>query len=152
MRQVLCALVVSVCCSIADAQAPSQGQRDKRIDDLDIAIKREMERVGVPGLTYAVVQHGKIARLGALGFGNLEWQARATNDTKFEVASVSKMIAGTAIRILIEEGKVGLDDSISKYLNVPLAWHGMTVRNLETMSTGFPEDWVAQRFHTTRTS
>jgi CubicO group peptidase (beta-lactamase class C family) len=141
IRQVLVSLIVLGWCAISNAQTPSKAQLEKRVDYLDVAIKSEMAREGVPGLTYAVVQHGKISKLGALGYGNLEWQARATNDTKFEVASVSKMIAGTAIRILIEEGKVGLDDPISKYLNVPLAWQGMTVRNLETMSSGFPEDW-----------
>jgi CubicO group peptidase (beta-lactamase class C family) len=78
-----------------------------RADELDVAIENQMREEGVPGLTFAVVRNGEIVRLGAYGFGNLEWQARATNDTRFEVASVSKMIDGAAIRILVEEDKVG---------------------------------------------
>ena len=79
VRQVLVSLVVIVCCTIADAQTPFRKRLERRVDDLGVTITREMAREGIPGLTYAVVQHGKIERLGALGYGNLEWQARATN-------------------------------------------------------------------------
>src|SRR5690349_13495183 len=82
-------------------------------DDLDVTIEKEMKLEGVPGLTFAVVRKGEIARLGAYGFGNLEWQTRATNDTRFEVASVSKMVDGAAVRILVEEGKVDPEAPVS---------------------------------------
>jgi CubicO group peptidase (beta-lactamase class C family) len=111
-------------------------------DDLDVRIRKQMEQEGVPGLTFAVVQNGKIARLGAYGFGNLEWQAQATNDTRFEVASVSKMVAGAAIRLLIEEGKVDPEASVSHYLEgLPSSWSAMKMRHLIAMSSGLPEDF-----------
>jgi CubicO group peptidase (beta-lactamase class C family) len=111
-------------------------------DDLDLAIRHEMEQQGVPGLTFAVVRNGEIVRLGSYGFGNLEWQAHATNETRFEVASVSKMIDGAAIRILIEEGKVDPEAPVSHYLGgLPSSWSAMKVRHLITMSSGLPEDF-----------
>jgi CubicO group peptidase (beta-lactamase class C family) len=111
-------------------------------DDLDVAIGKEMQREAVPGLTFAVVRNGEIVRLGAYGFGNLEWQARATNDTRFEVASVSKMIDGAAIRILVEEGKVDPEAPVSRYLDgLPPSWLAMKVQHLITMSSGLPEDF-----------
>ena len=58
-------------------------------DELDRAIAGEMQREGVPALTFAVVKNSEIVRLGAYGIGNIEWNARATNETRFEVASVS---------------------------------------------------------------
>jgi CubicO group peptidase (beta-lactamase class C family) len=113
-----------------------------RADDLDVAIEKEMKLEGVPGLTFAVVRKGEIARLGAYGFGNLEWQARATNDTRFEVASVSKMVDGAAMRILIEEGKVDPEAPVTHYLDgLPASWSAMKVRHLITMSSGLPEDF-----------
>jgi CubicO group peptidase (beta-lactamase class C family) len=113
-----------------------------RADDLDVAIENEMQTEGVPGLTFAVVRNGEIVRLGAYGFGNLEWQARATNDTRFEVASVSKMIDGAAIRILVEEGKVDPEAPVRRYLEgLPSSWSAMKVRHLVTMSSGLPEDF-----------
>src|SRR6476620_12149576 len=101
-----------------------------------------MQAEGVPGLTFAVVRNGEIVRLGAYGFGNLEWQARTTNDTRFEVASVSKMVDGAAIRTVIEEGKVDPDAPVSRYLDgLPASWSAMKVRHLITMSSGLPADF-----------
>lgn len=131
MRRVLAALFL----------LPVLAQADK----LDVAIEREMQKEGVPGLTFAVVSQGQIVRLGAYGFGNLEWQARATNDTRFEVASVSKMVAGAAIRLLVEEGKVDPEAPVSRYLEgLPAAWSTMKVRHLITMSSGLPEDFGSE--------
>lgn len=111
-------------------------------DELDRAIAGEMQREGVPALTFAVVKNSEIVRLGAYGIGNIEWNARATNETRFEVASVSKMIAGAAIRIAIEDGEVATDDPVTKYIDgLPPSWSGMKVRHLITMSTGLPEDF-----------
>lgn len=111
-------------------------------DDLDVAIEKEMQAEGVPGLTFAVVRKDEVVRLGAFGFGNLEWQARATNDTRFEVASVSKMVDGAAIRILVEEGKVDPEAPVSHYVEgLPSSWSAMKVRHLITMSSGLPEDF-----------
>jgi CubicO group peptidase (beta-lactamase class C family) len=113
-----------------------------RADDLDVAIENQMRQDGVPGLTFAVVRNGEIVRMGAYGLGNLEWQARATDDTRFEVASVSKMIAGAAIRILIEENKVDPETPVNRYLEgLPSSWSTMKVRHLITMSSGLPEDF-----------
>lgn len=111
-------------------------------DDLDVGIRKEMQREGVPGLTFAVVRQGEIVRLGAYGLGNLEWQAPATNDTRFEVASVSKMIVGAALRLLVEEGKVDPEAAVTRYLEgLPSSWATMKVRHLITMSSGMPEDF-----------
>jgi len=113
-----------------------------RADELDLAIKNEMQHQGVPGLTFAVVRNQEIVRLGAYGLGNLEWNAAATNETRFEVASVSKMVDGAAIRLLVEEGKVDPAASVTDYLDgLPPSWSAMKVRHLITMSSGLPEDF-----------
>jgi CubicO group peptidase (beta-lactamase class C family) len=111
-------------------------------DTLDQKIQQEMARQNVPGLTLAIVNHGKIARLSAYGYADLEWHAKTTNNTRFEIASISKMFTGAAARILIEQGKLDPDDVVSKYLdNTPESWKTLKVRHLLTMSTGLDEDW-----------
>src|SRR5438093_11491778 len=75
-------------------------------DQLDRAIEEEMARQQIPGLSLAGVRKGEIVRLQAYGFGDLEWRAEATPDTRFEVASVSKMFPGAAARILMGEGQL----------------------------------------------
>lgn len=111
-------------------------------DEIDARIRAAMSRDGAPAVTIAVVRHGAIVRLGAYGYADLEWKARATPDTRFEIASMSKMFTGAAARLLIDEGKLGLDDPIGKYFApLPASWQAMRVRHLLTMSTGLPEDW-----------
>ena len=113
-----------------------------RADDVDRDLRAAMARDGVPGLALAVVRHGAVARLAAYGYGDLEWKTRVTPDTRFEIASMSKMFTGAAARILIDEGKLGLEDPVGKYFDhLPDAWKPMRVRHLVTMSSGLPEDW-----------
>jgi len=113
-----------------------------RADDLDREIEAEMSRQQVPGLTLAVVRGGRVVRTGAYGYGDLEWRAAATPDTRFEIASMSKMFTGAAARILVEEGRLDPEMPIHKWFDgLPVSWDGMKVRHLLTMSTGLPEDW-----------
>jgi CubicO group peptidase (beta-lactamase class C family) len=114
-------------------------------DRLDRAIRAEMSREHVPGLTFAVVRHGRVVRTGAYGYANLEWRTPATVDTKFEIASISKMFVGAAVRLLVEAGSLDPEDPVSKYLGpLPDAWRGMKVRHLITMSSGLPEDFASE--------
>ena len=55
----------------------------------------------------------------------------------FQTGSVGKQFAATAVMMLVEEGKVNLDDPISKYLpGTPASWKEITVRNLLTHTSG----------------
>lgn len=112
--------------------------------DVDSAIRRQMAREHVPGLSLAVVRHGRIVRTGAYGLANLEWKVPVTTQTEFEVASISKMFAGAAVRILVEERKLDPEDPVGKYFEgLPATWNGMRLRHLITMSSGLPEDFAS---------
>jgi CubicO group peptidase (beta-lactamase class C family) len=59
----------------------------------------------------------------------------------FEIGSMTKQFTATAIMMLVEEGKVGLDDKVSKYFpEIPTAWNSITVRNLLTHTSGIDGD------------
>jgi CubicO group peptidase (beta-lactamase class C family) len=110
--------------------------------DLDAKLKAELARQRVPALSVVVVRHGKIVKLSSYGVANVEWQAAATNQTRYEIASMSKMYIGLAVRMLADEGKLDVEDLVSKYLpDVPEGFQKMRIRHLLTMSTGLPEDW-----------
>jgi CubicO group peptidase (beta-lactamase class C family) len=113
-----------------------------RADQLDRAIVEEMARQEIPGLSLAVVRKGEIVRLQAYGFGDLEWRAKATPDTRFEIASMSKMFTGAAARILMDEGRLDPEALLTSHFDgLPESWRTMKVRHLVTMSSGLPEDW-----------
>lgn len=110
-------------------------------DPIDDYLTQQMERNRIPGLSVAVVRNGKVKKLKAYGMANLEWNARATNDTAYPLASATKPLTGTALLLLIQEGRISLDDSVRKHLpGVPESWSGITIRHLATHSAGIPDD------------
>jgi len=104
---------------------------------IDEYIKVEMEKRRIPGLALAVIQHGAVIKMQGYGLANVELDVPVTPDTVFELASVTKQFTATAIMLLVEEGKVGLDDPIRHYLSkTPDTWQGITVRHLLTHTAG----------------
>lgn len=98
----------------------------------------------IPGATLLVAKGDKILKEKGYGFANLEHQVPAKPETAYELASVSKPITATAVMLLVEEGKLSLDSSISKYLDdVPPAFRPITLRQLMSHSSGLPMDHFA---------
>lgn len=111
-------------------------------DQLDVRIQREMQRQRIPGLSLAVVQHGKIVKEQGYGFANLEHQVKVTPDTIFQSGSVGKQFTAALILLLEQDGKLSLDDKISKHLNhIPEAWSGITIRHLLTHTSGLDDPY-----------
>jgi CubicO group peptidase (beta-lactamase class C family) len=106
---------------------------DAQADVVDDYIKTMMKKTKIPGLALAVVKNGQVIKAQGYGLANLELNVPVTPDSVFELASVTKMFTATAIMMLVEEGKVALDDNINKYLiNAPYSWRDITVRHLLT--------------------
>src|SRR5258706_516100 len=106
-------------------------------DQVDAYIKAEMEKRHVPGISVAVVRDGKVVLAKGYGLANVELGVPATADTVYEIGSITKQFTATAIMILVEEGKIGLDEKMSKYLpDTPEAWDGVTIRHLLTHTSG----------------
>jgi CubicO group peptidase (beta-lactamase class C family) len=106
-------------------------------DRVDDYVRAQMSRRHIPGLALAVVRDGRIIRTRGYGLASVELGAPVTPETVFEIGSVSKQITAAAVMLLVEEGRVGLDERISKYLpETPEAWSGVTVRHLLTHTSG----------------
>jgi D-alanyl-D-alanine carboxypeptidase len=128
----LFAIILVFCSSIA---FPLWAQTD----NVDSYVTAQMKRRSIPGLALAVIRHGKVIKMRGYGLANVELGVPVHSDTVFDLASVTKQFTATAILSLMEEGKVRLDDQISRYLpNTPDAWKLITVRHLLTHTAGFP--------------
>ncbi|RJP75787.1 MAG: class A beta-lactamase-related serine hydrolase [Candidatus Zixiibacteriota bacterium] len=124
---------------------PALASAEALTDSLGAFIAREMQVRQIPGLALAVVRGGQPAIVRAYGQANLETGAPLTASSVFEIASLTKPITATAVMLLVEDGKVGLDDPVGEYLDsLPAAWAGITVRHLLTHTSGLPEEAVAQ--------
>jgi D-alanyl-D-alanine carboxypeptidase len=118
-----------------------------QLTSVDDYLMAEMAKRRIPGLALAVVQRGEVVKLQGYGIANLEWDIPVTPDTVFELASVTKQFTATAIMRLVEEGKIRLEEPISRYLaDTPATWSGITVRHLLTHTAGLAS--LENGFHT----
>jgi D-alanyl-D-alanine carboxypeptidase len=110
-----------------------------RADNADDYVRAQMQARHIPGLTLAVVREGKLIKAQGYGVANMEANAPASVESVFEIGSITKQFTAAAIMLLVEEGKVKLDDKISVYLadlHPPEAWNNVSVRNLLTHTSG----------------
>lgn len=104
-----------------------------------------MQRQHIPGLSLLVSRGGKIVRAEGFGLANVELQVPVEPETIFQSGSVGKQFTATAVVMLVEEGKIGLDDPLTKYFaDAPASWKDVTVRELLSHTAGFrdyPKDF-----------
>jgi D-alanyl-D-alanine carboxypeptidase len=113
-----------------------------RADALDDAVNAELKRQTIPGLALGIEQDGKITRLSGYGSADLEWQAPVTPDTLFQTGSTGKQFASLAILMLQQEGKLSIEDPISKYFpDVPASWADIKLKHLLSHISGLDDDY-----------
>jgi CubicO group peptidase (beta-lactamase class C family) len=111
-----------------------------RGDAIDDYVAERMRELRLPGVALAVVREGEVLAMRSYGSVDLELDVPVSEDTVFEIGSVTKQFTAAAIMMLVEDGKVRLDDSIGKHLpQLPASWRRITVRHLLTHSSGIQE-------------
>jgi CubicO group peptidase (beta-lactamase class C family) len=101
-------------------------------------VKAEMQRQHIPGLSLLVAKGGQIVHAEGFGLANVELQVPAKPETVYQSGSVGKQFTATAVMMLVEEGKIDLDDLLSKFFpGAPPSWKGVTVRELLSHTAGF---------------
>lgn len=108
-------------------------------DEVDDLVRERMAREKIPGLTLAVVRGGKVVRSAGYGVASAELPAPATADTVYEIGSITKPFTAMLVLMLVEEGKVKLDESVTTYVpKLPEAWKPVTVKHLLNHTSGLP--------------
>ncbi|MEM9076959.1 MAG: serine hydrolase domain-containing protein [Bacteroidota bacterium] len=99
-----------------------------------------MELYTIPGLALAVIEGNNLVYENYFGKASIEDNTLVDNKTIFRVFSTTKLITTTAVFQLIEDGKLKLEDSISKYLEgLPTEWQDVKIKNLLSHSSGLPD-------------
>ena len=83
---------------------------------IDEYLDQAVANTRIPGLMALVVDANGTLYSRAVGLRNVERNEAMTEDTIFRIASMTKPVAATAIMMLVEDGKLGLDDPIASYL------------------------------------
>jgi CubicO group peptidase (beta-lactamase class C family) len=104
---------------------------------VDNYLASQMQQHRIPGLTLKIIRDGKTIKTAAYGLANLELNVPAKPETVFEVGSITKQFTAAGILLLAQEGKLSVDDKISKHLkDTPETWADVTIRHLLTHTSG----------------
>ncbi len=108
---------------------------------VDAFVTAELVRQRIPGLALVVQQNGKVVYSKGYGQANLAQGLPATTEQRFQIGSITKQFTAAAVLLLVQDGKMGLDEKIGKYLTaIPPQWEAITVRHLLDHTSGLPRD------------
>ena len=109
----------------------------QNLDEQFDALLQDNYMVGKPGVTALVYKDGKILYRKAFGMANLELDVPMKPENVFELGSITKQFTAVSILMLMEQGKLNLDDEITKYLpEYPTNGKKITIRNLLNHTSG----------------
>lgn len=103
----------SICCAVLFALAAPALAAEPTVSD---SVKPFVERDAVAGAVLAVAGPEQTLTVEAVGFADRENKIAMTKDRLFWIASMTKPMTAAALMLLVDEGKVKLDDPIEKYL------------------------------------
>lgn len=87
-----------------------------KIAAIDQAMQEFVDRGEISGAVTLVGHEGKVVHLGTVGMSDIDTQQAMQPWSKFSIASMTKPITATALMILQEEGKLSIEDKVSKYI------------------------------------
>lgn len=106
-------------------------------DPVDDYLKAEMEKRRIPGLALNVIRDGQSVKTAAYGWANVELNVPVTPETVFEIGSLTKQMTAAGILLLVQEGRLSVEDKITTYLKqTPASWEKVTIRHLLTHTSG----------------
>ncbi len=104
---------------------------------IDSYFNEQLSENSIPGISLAVIQGGEVVYAKGYGYANLEHGVTAKPETVYQLASVSKQFTAAGVMLLVQDGKINLDDSIKTYLtDAPETWQDITVRQILNHTAG----------------
>lgn len=111
-----------------------------RADPLDDFMKSELARTKSPAIAVGIIKDGKLIRNEIYGKFDVEAGTDAKKGDLFEIGSITKQFTGVATLLLVEDGKLKLDDPISKHLpETPKEWANIKISNLLYQTSGLAD-------------
>ncbi|WP_199525416.1 serine hydrolase [Pseudoalteromonas sp. bablab_jr011] len=127
---------------ISNAQAADATYFSELKAELDQAVPKILDKHKAPGVAVAFVQGEEVTGFLSYGFADIESQKAITENTMFNVGSISKVVTSWGVMQLVDQGKVELDKPINNYLKrwkIPKSEFGtenVTLRNVLSHTSG----------------
>lgn len=112
---------------------------DQKAEEIDKYIELEMKKRQIPGLALGICEGNSLVHIRSYGYADLQNLGAVQNNTVFELASITKQFTASSIVLLLQDGKLKLEDPISDYIeDCPEAWKDITIKHLLTHTSGLP--------------
>ena len=132
---------VLLCCAL-----PLGAQQSSDLDGkFSAKIGEALKSSGAPSVSVAVVEKGRLAYAQAFGYADISKSRVADAATRYAVGSISKQFTVAALLLLEEQGKLSLDDRVSKYVPDLTRAGDVTIRQLLSHTSGY-EDYAPQDY------
>ncbi len=139
-----CFLIIAILCSPPWAGAQLPPPAASRIDAL---VQKVLSETSSPSASIAAVKDGRIAYVRAYGNARLNPPTPARPEARYPIGSISKQFMAVSVLLLAQEGKLSLDEHVSKYLPSLTRASEVTIRELLSHTSGYqdyyPLDYVA---------
>lgn len=132
------------------ATPPATGELGRNLEPLNTLLRKTLADNNIPGAAVAVSRDGKIIYERGLGYSDLEKPTPMAANTTMRIASISKPITAVAALLLVDDGRLKLDDPVVDYLvrdkkfalpkDADPAWSHVTIRHLLQHSGGWNRD------------
>jgi D-alanyl-D-alanine carboxypeptidase len=119
--------------SLGAAQPAPSSDLEAKIDAI---ARKALTSTGVPSASIAIVQDGKITYLQAYGQARLDPSTPARPEMRYSIGSISKQFTAAAVILLAEQGKLSLDDPVSRFVPNLTRGHEVTIRQILSHTSG----------------
>lgn len=117
MLTVACSATAAWADGLPSAAKPEDvGFSSERLKRLTAAVRADVDKGLLPGAVILIARNGKVAYHEAIGFQDREQRLPMKADAIFRIASLTKPITAVAIMMLVEEGRIQIEDAVSVYL------------------------------------
>jgi CubicO group peptidase (beta-lactamase class C family) len=113
---IILSFIFSISVFSSSYEASQAGMSYERLEKIAPTLSEHVKEGRFPGFITAVARKGRVVHFETQGFSDIEKQIPLQKDSLFRIYSMSKPITGVALMILIEEGKVRLNDPVSLYI------------------------------------
>jgi D-alanyl-D-alanine carboxypeptidase len=147
VKQIILIIVLNIIFSIPLFSDNNQLLKSTEMPDDSIMVKVDsaalqvLRETGTPSASVAVVKNGEIVYLQAYGNAKLNPDLAATINMRYAIGSISKQFTAASILLLEQEGKISLNDPVSKWMPDLTRANEVTIRELLSHTSGYQDFW-----------
>jgi CubicO group peptidase (beta-lactamase class C family) len=132
---ILAAALPALAASVQTAKPEETGFSSERLARIHEMVQRHIDAHDISGAVTLVARNGKVALFEAHGLADIESNKPMSKETLFWIMSMTKPVVGTAVLMMMEEGKLRLTDPVSRFIP---EFKGMKVAVMQDRPAGVP--------------